>query len=321
MLKRTTKLVLISVFCLSLLFSLSSNALNGKSVSSSSHSPLNSTVVSQVSMPEVVNNSIEVPDNFNPLTATADELKKYGFPRKPTNKTDALAWEEVMKYAKHYVKPIQIPSKSTHITSYSTNWAGYVGPSSINNNVLFTDAQAEWKQPNTVANANPSFWVGIGGYSTQNLVQAGCDSNASWSGGSSTYEFWVEDYPAGTIWQATPAVHAGDTVYVHVTYSGSQSSAYLLNETTGNYTTAYFNSPYYDGLSADFIHEAMGGVYSSWGSVDFKSCYYSGLGQGGMLSTLNRIRINMTDTGTSTGTPEATTGDVVSDTTFTVTSR
>lgn len=168
-----------------------------------------------------------------------------------------------------------------------------------------------WVQPTYSSNADPSFWVGMDGYDgSSDVVQAGADSNASSIGGSSRYEFWIENYPLGTVWEATPAVSGGDTLYVDVQYQGSTSHAFLENETTGQYTSVSFSSPYYDGSSADFVHEAVGGVYGSWGTTTFSGCdlYWkdsSGASGMGEFTAYNTTEIIMTNTGTSSGSWEA----------------
>ena len=174
-----------------------------------------------------------------------------------------------MSHAKTYDPPQQTASNYVHgaldHATYSKLWAGYVAEAT-NNKVggvapIYNHVQVSWVQPTyTGTIADPSLWVGIGGYyaNTNGLVQAGADSYASGAGGSSRYEFWVEDYPNGTVWEASPAVSAGNTLYSDVTYNGSTSSAFLENITTGHYTTIPFNTPYYDGSTAELVFEYVG---------------------------------------------------------------
>ena len=222
------------------------------------------------------------PPNFNPLTATDQELQQYGFPSRPSDAKELQEWENVMQYAKQYVKPDQHPSSFIHglvRTSTSSHWAGYVvngTDNKINGNApLYTQATGEWTQPTySGTNAVASLWVGMGGWTgSSSIVQAGADSNVP---GSTKYEFWVEDAPAGTVWEATPVVNAGNILYVDVQYGGSTSTAFLLNSSTTQYTTVSFNTPNYDGKSADYIYEAINyPPYPSWGSSAFSSCLLS----------------------------------------------
>jgi hypothetical protein len=253
------------------------------------------------------------PVNFNPLVATSAELLKYGFPDRPTDERELSTWENAMAHAKYYVKPDQKPSTAVHGlvgTVYSTNWAGYVVncTDNIRNGYTpkYTVVHGFWTQPTYSGSADPSFWMGIGGWvGSSCVVQAGADSNALAIGGSSRYEFWVEDYPLGTIWQAQPAVSGGNQLYVSVVYNGATSMAFLENATTGQYTSVVFNTPYYDGKSADYIYEAVGVPtlpYGSWGSTQFLQCTLcwkdsSGASGAGYFTNYNYTKVIMRTSG------------------------
>ncbi len=254
------------------------------------------------------------PAGFNPLHATPAQLNFYGFPAKPTDPAALKTWTTAMEHAKTYVAPEQTVSNIAAHVAYSNIWAGYVVPSSG-----VYDVQSAWVQPSyneglDLNPSDPSFWVGMGGWNTENLVQAGADSGANNAGGSTQYEFWVEDYssnPAtnGTVWEAKPIVYAGDSLYVDVTYEGSTSSAYLENETTGQYTPVSFNTPNYDGSTADFINEAVGGTYtdwSSWNSTTFSGANFTSNNDGGgVITNFPSTKVIMTNNGTSSGTLES----------------
>jgi hypothetical protein len=249
------------------------------------------------------------PANFNPLSASAAELLQYGFPERPTTETDLKAWEYAMANAKYYVKPEQKPSTAVHglaHTVYSLNWAGYIVdcPDNKRNGYTpqYTVVHGFWTQPTYSGSADPSFWQGIGGWMGSSCaLQAGADSNALVVGGSSRYEFWVEDYPLGTIWQAQPAVSGGNQLYVSLVYNGATSTAFLENATTGQYTSVVFNTPYYDGKSADYIYEAVGVPtlpYGSWGSTQFLQCTLcwkdsSGASGAGYFTNYNYTKVIM----------------------------
>jgi hypothetical protein len=259
------------------------------------------------------------PANFNPFVATSAELLKYGFPEKPTSEMELKTWGNAMAHAKYYVKPDQKPSTTVHglvRTRYGTNWAGYVvsSPDNKRNNLSpqYIGVRGFWTQPTYSGSGCPSFWLGLGGYSTGYCVQAGADSNASAVGGSSRYEFWVEDLPSGCIWQAQPAVSGGNQLYVSINYYGATSTALLENATTGQYTIVSFNTPYYDGTAADYIYEAVMWSslgYPSWGSTPFQVCtlYWkdsSGATGAGYFSNYNYTKIIMqTNQGVIKATP------------------
>lgn len=262
------------------------------------------------------------PSDFKPLQASNEELKQYGLPQRPSDPADLAKWQDLMSHAKSYVAPVQTPSTTTHglvRTTYSRTWAGYVVKRSDTSLPLITEASAYWTQPAYSGNsADPSFWTGIGGYSGSGyLAQAGADSGSVWAGGPTRYCFWVEDYPNGTVWETRPAVRAGDRLYVAVDYYSGVSYCFLENLTTGQYTTVDLRTPYYDGTSADFIHEAVGGAYANWGSTTFTGCEVNGNVD---LSGCPYSKSIMTSNGSSSGTVKASPSNV-SNSSFTVTSR
>ena len=261
-------------------------------------------------MPQIAQSeSIAPPDQFNPLKATDSELAKYGFPARPKDESELSEWNYLMSQAKYYVEPTQTPSQYT-FASYSATWTGYMAEAE-NNKVsgirpLYKYATATWIQPTyTGTTATPSFWVGIDGHNNDFVLQAGTAANATRMGGSTRYQFWVENYPLGIIWQATPVINAGNTVYTSVTYNGYTSRAFLQNVTTGFYTVVDFYSPYYVGDSVEMIHEAPGGIYSHWGSVLMKYCqigYTIGSTYlSGGISSYSLTEIIMTTDGTFNG--------------------
>ncbi len=231
-------------------------------------------------MPTLAPQLPQPPLGFDPLTATDQELAEYGFPARPTDATGLAIWQKAMSHAKIYVKPEQYPTTTVYglvRTSQSINWAGYIVNSSDNPNNGYTPSYTrtigEWYQVPSTNTGMLAFWTGIGGGpGSSYIVQAGATSNLPTS---PYYEFWVEDYPYGAIKEAQPPVNSGDQVYVDVTYGGSTSTAFLLDETTVTYTTVTFNTPDYDGKSADYIYEDPNTqVYGQWsGANPFSSCY------------------------------------------------
>ena len=263
------------------------------------------------------------PTGFNPLQATAAQLAHYGFPPRPTDPTALATWTQAMQDALHYVVPDQVPSTSIHSPDYNYNWAGYVATSSNNGGQQFVGAQASWVQPywpgGSGSTADPSFWVGVGGQSSscQDIVQAGADSGATNAGGSTHYEFWVEDAPKGTLWQLTPSVGPNDTVYVSVFYNGpnNSSEAFLENETTSTYTAVPFSAPDYTGCSADFINEDVGAPtagYADYGTTTFSGAYVfpANGNNDGDFYKFSLTEDIMTNTGTSSGTVESVPGPI-----------
>ncbi len=303
--KTIVSLFLISAFCLSLLLPITSNAANSAASSV--------TVSLASSLPVVIDPGFgQPPASFNPLTATSEELHQYGFPPKPFDVKDAVYWEYAMEHAKYWVKPIQIPSLArygfegqifTGVGTPYNGWAGYVVRSQDNSNMQFYGSSAYWNQPSYANGLNgeptwTAFWTGIGGGSTANgttgdIIQAGATSDATAYGGSEPYEFWVQNYypnGPGAMYEAAPALKAGDWVETFVDYNGNGTSlAFLEDVSTDQYTQFNFNTPYYDGSSQESVNEEAS--YSNWGSVQFiDSDYYTYQSGGFPFANINYWR-------------------------------
>jgi len=261
---------------------------------------------SKLPTPTNLDNNIVPPIGFNPITASDSDLKKYHFPERPTDPAREKDWEQAMSHAKEYVTPILDYSKTNarHNTwTTSDLWAGLVIPkSSFANSPKITETDITYVLPRFNSSAfwcDPCFWTGIGGYGTNNIVQAGADINALLFGGSTQYELWFEDYPYGPVYTLSPAIRPGDTLYIQTTWLNSGSSGsyvYYMNETTGKYTYLYFNGKYYDGSSADYIYEATNKQYCSWGHVNFSDCNAcTEINTWGNAGNLNFIGLHMYD--------------------------
>ena len=200
-----------------------------------------------------------------------------------------------MQSARQYVKPIQIPSLYRFgvipPTKYNSIWAGYEAYSTQNSNEPFYCACAAWCQPRYVTSGDrASLWTGIGDGNA--IFQAGACSDANVYGGSAPYEFWVEDYPLGSVYEAAPALKAGDTAFAQIQYQGSKGYIFLEDETTGQYTNINnFSVPYYTSAYVEWIDEEQN--FSNWGPANMWGCGYSTVINGGctLFNNLNIYEI------------------------------
>src|SRR6266508_4376678 len=133
----------------------------------------------------------------------------------------------------------------------SSNWSGYVATGGT-----FTSVTGTWTVPQvstTTAGADAT-WVGIGGVSASDLIQAGTQATVTGSG-VVEYEAWTETLPQST--RRVPLqVRAGDSVTV--TLSEDSSAQWLIvmvnNTTHETYrTTLRYTS---SRSSAEWIEEA-----------------------------------------------------------------
>lgn len=136
------------------------------------------------------------------------------------------------------------------VSDTSSNWSGYVA-----NGGTYTSVTGTWNVPQVGATTTgaDATWVGIGGVSGTDLIQAG--TMATVTGGGVSYEAWIEMLPAASQ-TISLDVTAGDSVTVTVTEqtSGVWLISMLNNTTRGSYqrTVTYSSSR----SSAEWIQEA-----------------------------------------------------------------
>lgn len=137
----------------------------------------------------------------------------------------------------------------------SLNWAGYEATGGT-----YTSVGASWDIPQSSAPTGVGIntlsadatWVGIGGVSSSDLIQAG--TQTVFQNGTPSYEAWYETLPAGS--QQVPlTVHPGDAMTVSITeQSAGQWNISFYDATTDQrYTTSV---PYQSSFSsAEWIEE------------------------------------------------------------------
>ncbi len=136
------------------------------------------------------------------------------------------------------------------VSDTSSNWSGYVASGGT-----FTSVTGTWIVPQVGATTTgaDATWVGIGGVSGTDLIQAG--TQATVSGGDVSYEAWIEMLPDSSR-TVSLAVAPGDSVTVTITEqsSGEWLIVMVNNTTTSSYQrTVRYNS---SRSSAEWIQEA-----------------------------------------------------------------
>jgi peptidase A4-like protein len=143
------------------------------------------------------------------------------------------------------------PGTPATVTSSSSNWSGYAASGGT-----FTSVTGTWTVP-TVSPAQAgadATWVGIGGLTSSDLIQAGTQAMVD-GNGTVAYSSWIEMLPASS--RPVPlSVTAGDSVTVTITQqSGNDWLIAMKNNTTGgtyNITVQYSSS----NSSAEWVQEA-----------------------------------------------------------------
>ena len=263
------------------------------------------------------------PAEFDPLTATERELSVYGFPRRPEGKL-AAHWESLLgrrpKMIAPEFAPRQRPAKeaqksdkrtklddgSTHNTS-SGIWAGGVVEPPPGEMIRWVEGV--WNVPTSYPPVGfeggsyyASSWVGIDGWGTNNVLQAGVDSHADTSDGKVVHSVspWWEWYPAGSFWITNFPVASGDTIScVICVYNDTvtEGNVYLLNVTSN--VAASFTVPAPKGISlqgtsAEWIIERLTDRMGSYGTVFFDSAN-AGTGDGKLFQAGSGFAVDMID--------------------------
>lgn len=221
------------------------------------------------------------PAGFDPLTASASDLQRYGIPPKPEKGSPGYAsWVNDMLHLKH-INPVQnvqvaLLPKSSASCSYGTpsqNWAGVVAQEYY---APWQSNSANWSVPaltgSQVSGSRSADWVGIGiGCDIYDaLAQAGTEQdgpNSPMPG--SAYHIWLELYPQESQLAVLSSYlpNPGDQMYVSVTYNPSSSSAvdfYFEDLTQGwswspspssDYSSYITPTGTIDQSTAEWIHE------------------------------------------------------------------
>jgi hypothetical protein len=234
------------------------------------------------------------PDDFDPVTAPLKTLALYGVPRRPDPQAEPVLralWDKVFARKPKFIVPVANPARVWKSAPYRVpkqkefgplagDWAGAVVQVA---SLGFTPPEpatmvyAEWvvpkisTTPSEPGSNRVGFWVGIGGYSTNNLLQAGTAATLSSSG--VTYWAWTEWVPANF---ATDSLNltAGDTVSVLVCAPETDHGfVSMMNHRTSQAICVGVNDPSgtspYDGSTVEWIVEAIDNEVPNFGNVIF----------------------------------------------------
>jgi hypothetical protein len=195
-----------------------------------------------------------VPEGFDPVNASADQLQEYGFPPRP-DPSDAAPyarWVKAVSFTRvpgQYVNtgryhrsnqskgPMVANTTDNIAVGKSTNWSGYA----ITGGATLTKVEGAWIVP-TVNNqfgisgdGYMSEWVGIDGdCSCDDLIQDGTEQD--WVGGTPGYYAWIEFIPEAELEVSSFPISPGDVMQM---YSWESVSGGVVQ---GNYYYADINT-------------------------------------------------------------------------------
>jgi Peptidase A4 family len=146
-------------------------------------------------------------------------------------------------------------SRSAYKTVLATNWAGFAQHTKTEG--FFSAVRDTWKVPAVKTRKSgkqyASDWVGIGGYSNGNLVQAG---TSEWNNGrSAQYNAWTEVLPESEVVLTGLRIHPGDVICTTVVESSPDEWLLTVDDVTTHRSqsrTVHYRA---DGMSAEAIHE------------------------------------------------------------------
>jgi hypothetical protein len=242
--------------------------------------------------------------HFNPLTASNAELAANGFPVPPRDARHQDRFRKVMGRLKgkfHYVEPtFKVNAGITHGprsrrsgltgpaagTETSSNWSGAVVYAPAGDS--FKWIEGDWVVPDVAAPATGqeyycATWIGIDGDGSDDVFQAGVESQVSAGGQVQVYPWW-EWYPTPEIQITNLEVSPGDMVTMLLCSAEGAGSTtgtvFFTNRTTGASTSIGLIAPagtQLAGNSAEWIVEAptVNGSQSAladYGEVFFSVC-------------------------------------------------
>ena len=243
------------------------------------------------------------PQNFNPLTASASDLEKHGFPAIPADPHHRERYARVFGQLKHKLNHIEptfrVNKDRSHGprkraanagTETSTNWSGGVVYAPAGQ--AFKWVQGDWVIPDVDAPTVGQWyyaasWIGLDGDGSGDVFQAGIECDCFRSGTTITrniYPWWEWCCPTPEVQITNLAVSPGDMVTVLICSTQGPGSTtgtvYITNRTTGLSTTVAMTaqgSIKLVGNCAEWIVEAptVGGAQSAladYGAVYFNVC-------------------------------------------------
>lgn len=239
------------------------------------------------------------PAKFDPLKASAREIARYGFPRRPNPRTEP---ELAALFKKAYSRPIKPVKAEIEIDRVLLDaprrsavrvqdgrfapggWGGVIAQTSafgfkppepavtVYGEWSVPTMQPDFDHPKTPMTVG--FWVGLDGSLNNQVLQAG--TAATVTGESIDYWAWFEWFPAPPVRINNFPISPGDLVTVLVC---AQRPAWgfvsMLNRTTGVTTSVGFPPPpgvMWQGTTAEWIVEGISADLPNWVLMGFHNC-------------------------------------------------
>jgi len=268
------------------------------------------------------------PRDFDPVTAPDSLLALYGFPPRPDAAMQPEAhdsWARAMRSSSARITPhleqtnvYHGPKRTGNSSGTSLNWSGSVdfgGANSYNHTNSFYYLIADYVVPTAIQAYGActggwdysSSWIGIDGDGSNDVLQAGTESDAYCSGGSNSsyYSAWIEWFPFSETRITNFPVAPGDDLFIEVwNTSSTQGYAYLFNYRTNQSVSLSLTPPAGTSLignSAEWVVErpSVGGGLATLTNYVwdfFANCYaYTWSGVSYTPGTTSATQLTMLD--------------------------
>ena len=232
-----------------------------------------------------VTTSAEPPAPFDPLVADEEALDAYGFPPRPDQARNPLAFERwrralaahprrlaptLQRTAVYHGPRVASARPATFNGITSSNWSGYAADTGAKtwSNASFSTVAADFVVPAAIARTcdsaweYSSAWVGLDGYASNDVLQAGVEADATCGSGLAQdyYTPWYEWYPLASVRITNLTAAAGQSFYIHVwATTPTAGHAYIQNLSLNQSVSLDFSAPpgtTLRGESAEWILES-----------------------------------------------------------------
>ena len=192
--------------------------------------------------------------------------------------------------------PLFYPANTSAGKNTSRNWSGYAAV-----NGTFTSINGTWTVPyikSTNSFGADATWIGIGGVSSEDLIQAGTQDIVN-RNGQVSYDAFIEILP-NTPQPVALTVHGGDSISVSVAQQSQEQWLISFQDNT-NGQTAQVSESYNSSLSsAEWIEESPSGIQrvmplDNFGEIQFTNGSAIKNGQSVTIANANAYGITMVD--------------------------
>ena len=186
----------------------------------------------------------------------------------------------------------------------SRSWAGYIVDSDLEkSNQQVVGVNASWTVPRVSVYSTDTYssaWIGIGGKSEKNLIQAGTEHDAA--NGNEFYVAWYELLPDQAVRIPSMTISPGDLITASITLADSETNQWSIRIYDATTAQGFSQNFGYNSsqLSAEWIVESpsLNGQVSAlanFGTLTFKDAYAKVGSDVGAIGNFSYSKVIMTN--------------------------